>query len=401
MLQVGSKRNSSPSAFTLVSIVFLFSVVIGIIFHTIITPVSLVAQSDLVSFLTGAKIVREGAGGNLFYLNIQHSYQAEIIEPYERDEVLPFKNLAVFSLPFIPLTYLSLRLSYIIFAFFNLIVLGILVYISSNIFARINKIKYWLLIPFIFLPTILSVILGQISIILAFIYLYIYKSIHKKNALLGGVITGLLLIKPQYVIAAPFFLLLSSDKRRFVYGFLIVILVLIIGSIYLSGIDSLLKYPEFLLETENASFGERPQRMFTISSSLFYNLPWEIGYKYSLYLNALFYFLIYLLFLKRYQSVDYRMAFVSATLFSLLFAVHVFEHDLSILLVPIFILMNFAFQRSGRDKKLKLTYATLLFFLPFIVLIISPWVGMLIALAIAMLMLYEEKWLDWIWKTKN
>lgn len=95
------------------------------------------------------------------------------------------------------------------------------------------------------------------------------------------------------------------------------------------------------------------------------------------------------------------LAFVSATLFSLLFAVHVLEHDLSILLVPIFILINFAFQQSGLDRKLKLTYAALLFFLPLIVLIISPWAGTLVALVIAMIMLYEEKGLDWIWKTKK
>ncbi len=384
----------------LIGIVFIISVILAIPYYVLFTRPQLIAQSDLVSFITGAQMLKEGTE-NIYDLQVQHSFQQKVLFPYERDGVLPFKYLPVFSLPFFPLTFLPLRLSYIIFACFNLIVLGAFIYISSNIFTKINKIRYWFLIPFIFLPNILTTLLGQISFILVFIYLYIYKSIRNKNALLGGVITGLLLIKPQYIIAAPFFLILTPDRKRFLYGLAASSLFVIIASIYLSDVKTILNYPDFLLATENASFLERSQRMFTISSSLFYNLPLEIGYNSALYLNAALYLLGYYLFLKRYKLVTVDLAFVSATLFSLLFAVHVLEHDLSILLVPIFILMNLAFQHSGLDRKLKLTYAALLFCLPFIVLIISPWVGTLVALVIAMIMLYEEKGLDWIWKTKK
>lgn len=396
-----SKGNSSSGAFNLVSIVFLSSVIIGIIFHAVNSPGSLVARSDLVSFLTGAKIVSEGASEDLYNLDLQYSIQSNIIAPYKRDDILPFKNFAVFSLPFIPLTYLSLKQSYIIFAFFNLVLLGILVYISSNIFTKINKIKYWLLIPFIFLPNILTTLSGQLSIILAFIYLLIYISIQKKNALLTGAITGLLLIKPQFIIVSLFFFLLVSDKKRFFYGLMGSSLVFILASIYLSDIKAILSYPEFLLATENASFLERSQKMFTVSSSLFYNLPLEISYHYALYLNTAFYILIYYLFIKRYKLIEVDLAFVSATLFSLLFAVHVLEHDLSILIVPVFVLLNYSRRKSKFRRKSALLFAILLFFLPLVILMINPLVGTIITLTIAIILLYEGKGIKRVWKTKN
>ncbi len=375
--------SSSPSV--LVANVFLASIVIGIIFHTTIASRTLVVYSDFVSFLTGAKMVKEGVREDFYDLATQYSYQKEIIKPYDRGGVLPFKNLSIFAIPFIPLTYLAFPTNYKIFAYFNLVLLVIIASLSVKIFNNIRKYKFWYLIPFVFLPSLLTVVLGQISIILSLVVLYIYKFIKSQRPFFAGMLSGLLLIKPQYLIAVPFIFVLTKGKRNYLFGFIFASLAIVLSSIYLSGAEALLSYPSFLLSSENASFANRAQRMFTFSSTLFYLPPiFNLGYKHALYINGGLYFLIYYLYTKRYQRIKVDNAYSSGVLFTLLFGVHVLEHDLSLLLIPILILLN----------NTELNLALILFILPLVILI-SPVAGTLTTFVMATLLLYEKKGTKW------
>ena len=371
----------------IVSIAFLASIIIGLPYFVLFAKEKLIVESDVVSFITGAKMVRSGVKGEIYDLPTQHFYQNQVVAPFVKENALPFKNFPIFILPFIPFTFLPLRLSYIIFAFFNLAILVLFVFVSAKTFKRIKEFRLWFLAPFVFLPNILTIILGQLSIILAFTYLFIYKSLKENKAFLAGVISGFLFLKPQYIVAVPFFLLLAKKRPVFLKGFIIVFLILILSTFLISGPDALLKYPSFLLLTENESFSGHTQRMFTLSSTLYYNPPIKfMSFKAVLILNALLYFLFYYIFIRKYKQIEFSLAFASATIFSLLFAVHVLEHDLAILLVPIMLLINSALYNIARNIKF-IIFASLLFLMPLIVLLVSPVAGTLLSFTAAFILL--------------
>jgi hypothetical protein len=374
----------------IVGCAFLISIVLGLPYFVFFASEKLILQSDIVSFITGALMLREKVGVNTYDLETQLSYQNQIVAPFIKEEVLPFKNFMLFAIPFYPLTRLPLRTSYIDFALFNLILLGILTFKLKTIFRNIKKFRLWFLAPFIFIPNILTVILGQLSIVLFFIYLFIYKYIKEGRGILSGVFSGFLLIKPQYIIAVPFFLMLSKEKRRFLTGFLATSFVIMLSSLLLSGFESILKYPSFLILSENEFFAGNSQRMLTIGSTLHYGLfEGVFNFRKVLYLNFALYILIFVIFLARYRKARLDLSFAAATIFSLLFAVHVLEHDLSILLVPALITLDTGLRYGLRELHLILT--TLIFILPLIVLIVSPLAGTFIALFIAVFLLSQEK----------
>lgn len=374
----------------IVGVAFLASIVIGLPYFVLFAKQKLIVQSDVVSFITGAKMVRSGVKSEIYDLPTQHFYQNQVVAPFVKENVLPFKNFPLFSLPFIPFTFLPLRVSYTIFAFFNLSLLVLFVFVSAKTFNNIRRFRLWFLAPFIFLPNILAIIVGQLSIMLAFFYLLIYKFIKDKNVFFAGVISGLLLIKPQYAISAPYFFILSGNKRDFLKGFLLVVLVLLFSTIFISGFDALLKYPSFLLLTENESFSGHSQRMFTLSSTLYYSLPLKLmSYKGALSLNALLYIIVYCVFIKKKKRINFDYAFASAVILSLLFAVHVLEHDLAILLVPVLLLINSALYNKAINIKL-IIFASLLFLMPGVVLFVSPALGTFLTLGIGLVLLTKK-----------
>jgi len=379
---------------------FLISIIVGLTYTIIFADPKFVVQSDVVSFLTGALMIRNKVGVNLYDLPTQLFYQNQIVSPFVREAVLPFKIFAPFALPFVPLTSLPLKTAYMFFAFLNFALLGLLPHLTAMTLNKLREFRFWYLAPFIFLPSILSVILGQLSIVLAFIYFLIFKFVKDKKEALAGVFSALLLIKPQYVIAIPFFLLLSDNRRSFLKGFLIVFFILILSTLIISSPDALLKYPSFLLLTENEFFSGHSQRMLTVSSTLYYNLPMKLSsYKGALSLNALFYFIVYCIFIKKYKRVNFDYAFASAVIFSLLFAVHVLEHDLAILMVPFLILLNIAVT-DKKNRKTLYILAFLLFLMPQIVLIISPAFGSIMTIFIAITLLYKKTNFGFLWKRK-
>jgi heme/copper-type cytochrome/quinol oxidase subunit 4 len=380
------------SASDIVGIGFLVSIIIGLPYIIFFANPKLIVESDVVSFLTGALMIRNNVGVDTYDLATQLSFQNQIVSPFIKENVLPFKNFAPFALPFVPLTFLTLKSAYIIFAFFNIILLGVLTYYFSKVLKKVKSYRFWFLSPFIFLPSILSVILGQLSIVLTAIYFFVYKFLKEDKSALAGIFSGLVLIKPQYAVSFPFFLLLAKNKGKFISGFLLTFGVILIAAVLLSGVESLSQYPSFLLATENASFGQRSQRMFTLSSTVFYNFPAQpLSYLDTLYINAFLYLGVFYLFIKRYKNLSLDYAFSGATIFSLLFAVHVLEHDLAILLVPVFLLM----------KSNELVFASLLFVLPLIVLIISPALGSVMAIIIALFLLLKKRAPRSSWERKK
>lgn len=372
-----------------ITLVFIASIIIGTThFFFIPRKHSIIAESDFVSYLTAATIIRQGEGARIYDINLQTSVQQGITKPHKKAGLLPFRNLPAVAFLFTPWTYLSLEEGYRLFALLNLSLLGLFTFLLTKVFKSITKLKFWYLLPFIFLPSIHTLLQGRIPIFMSLIVLGIYISIGSKRQFAAGIFSGLILLNPQYALITPFVYLFVKNKPRFLIGFLFSLVSILLVSVYLSGLDSLLSYPQFLLLTERASFGSPPSHVFGLTSALV-SLPLFSSFSYRdiLILNGGLYLVVLFLFFERYKLVRLSQTFASATLFSLVFSPHVLVHGLTILLVPIFIFLNEFFRLKGDKKVFVSLLALLLFLIPIVTWNISARIGTLISFVIAVALL--------------
>ncbi|MCH7641362.1 DUF2029 domain-containing protein [Patescibacteria group bacterium] len=347
--------------------------------------------SDYLSYITGASLVRENQGNKIYDLATQSAYQKEILALRDKEGVLPFKSPPFVAILFLPLTFFSFLTGYKVFAIFNLTLLALLTFLFAKTFPEVRKLSFWFLVPFLYLSSMQTIIAGQISFVTTLIVLALLVFLNSKRVFAAGIVSSLLILKPQYVIAIPFFLLLSKKRKSFMTGFALALMFLILISIAVSGLPALLGYPSYLLSTENPTYGSHLQDMFTLNSTLL-SIPdvERLGYGYSLLINGIFYLAALYLFMRRYTKVSYTQSFISATILFLVFAVHVQSHDLSVLLVPVFLLLHTAVLEKERGKNLILLLALSLFLLPNIIRYISPIAGTLVSLVLAVSFLYLD-----------
>jgi hypothetical protein len=118
----------------IMAVIIIFQISVVAYFSLIAPP----QGSDLLAFLTGGLMVREGLGERLYDLNLQLAFQNQIANKPDNLFLLPFKTLPFFSLIFIPLTLFSFPTSYCLFCFLNLSLIGFFVYLSRKTFTKLN-----------------------------------------------------------------------------------------------------------------------------------------------------------------------------------------------------------------------------------------------------------------------
>ena len=336
----------------------------------------LVIGTDFISYLTGGLMVRKGFGNEIYNLDRQYIFQLKAIEPLDREYVLPFKNPPIVAVLFIPFTFFSVIDSYRLFIVFNFVFLAIITIYLATIFPKINKIHFWYFIPFLYLGSLATVVIGQISFWLVFIFSYAYKALKEKKDFYLGFVLGFILIKPQYIISIPYFFLLSKKRNSFLKGFFLSIIIFIFINFLISGIQPLIEYPRFILATETPFYGSKVDQMITINSVMQSLLkPFGIKNIYSIIINLCLYFASLFIFAKKKLKMRTDYLYIAILILSLLFAVHVNVYDLSILIIAIFILINLAYSKKGKDESFIFTLAFSLFFLPLIIFIFNPFIG--------------------------
>jgi hypothetical protein len=326
----------------LVGCCFLLSLVLALLLVFLNVSWRVVIQSDFLSYYVGAKMVKEGNGKLLYDSSANYLAQEKVTGTSSLRNINTFRPLPFVAALSLPLIWFSYTLAFKVFSIINLFIVIAFGLVSAKIFKQMERYKPLLfLVPLLYLPTISTFQMGQVSLILAFLLLLIYKGFREKKELLVGIFSALLVTKTQYLVFAPFFFLLSDKKLKFAFGFTITFLLLLVISVSVSGIDSVLNYFQFISATENPDFGSWSGDFFTFHAFLI-NSPFSqvISSRVALILNTLAYLLTLFLFSKKHKKIGFDRAFIMATVFSIAFSIHVLRFDLAFLLVPIFILLN-------------------------------------------------------------
>ena len=380
MISVARRRYLS-----LVFVTSFFLALLGVVFFVLSFKDAV--GSDFVSFLTGAKILESGNGENLYDFRTQFEYQKIVTKPLEENSLLPYINVPILALLLVPLTDLSLLNAFKLYTLLILVVVVSISLLVKKIFENLSS-SYWLLLPFVFYPSIGSVFVGQITQILVLVLLLVYKFVRERKAFISGILCSLLMVKFQYIIFSIYIFILVKDRKKYLSGYLLGLTVILLISTVLTNGAFIKDYLNFVFVMQKPQFGIRAEDMFTLHASLsqFYLFSYS-----QLFMVNFFFFLasvgVFWLSVKR-LSLD--RAFLIAIIFTLIFCVHGVNYDYAISIIPIFILINKLKSNIGLEIGEKISLFILLMAPVFFVIQKSFYVSFLL-LATAIFLIKEHR----------
>src|SRR3990167_6363596 len=323
-------KNKNVNLVLLVLYFFIVSIPIIILFKP---TENLLLESDFLNHFVAAKIVKDGKGEKLYDIGFNYQIQEKYIERTDVRNRNGFRLIPASVIIFLPFSFLHPLMAYKYFVYTNYIILVLTSVWLSIQFRDLVRGKPFLgLIPIVFLPVLLSLRMGQTSVILLLLYASLYFLLKKKK------------------------------------WFLLAMLLILSVSLYISGWQTLQKYPEFVLSSEIPKLGSNAALSFTFYGFLLaQNMISKMPREFLIAANLIFYLLALVIFRYRYKEVDREKSFISAVLFSIFFSMHTLAHDLTVTLIPIFIILNLVFLKKEKRKYVSQIIVFFLFFLPSII----------------------------------
>src|SRR3989344_31821 len=326
--------------------------------------------SDFSAFLTSAYIIKDDNAGNLYNLNTQRKYLNEVIKPYKRDEVvLTYRNPPLLAFLFLPYTLTEPILAFKVYVFVSTMV----VFLGIFILTRKLKLKstYFAIIASVFYSTISNLLIGQIGPYLLLVFCLIHVNILENKYTQAGLLSTLLLFKPQFALIIPLILIALRFNKSYLKAILLGSILFVIANILLFGSNPFPEYISFLINTETYSMGTDIEKNYSLLSlfSIFTSNPLSI----TLIVSALLYILFLLLFITVKNNREILL--FTGILIMLPLAVHINLADLIMSLVPMIFLV-FEYNRSRNTKYL---YSVIIVYLiPYIYLANIVWLASLL-----------------------
>jgi hypothetical protein len=359
-------KNSLP--IRIIIVISFIAIFFAIVNEFILAGQRLVSDSrslDFAAFYTGAAMLDHFPGARLYALSLQLSRQHEIAPMMDvKNYPQPFFNPPFFALLFWPLTRLSLGGAYAAWAVINSALLILLGYFATLHLSRtkFQKVRWLLLIigMFIFAPIIVTLLIGQVSILITFLFFLCWTLLKKNREFSSGLVLSLVLIKLQFILL-PVFVFMVQRRYRVVGGILSGITLLFLLSIVLIGWQGLLNYLALLT---SLSIGELSgiyktdlQSQYTLQTSLMIlfrtqtpsaiRMLWIITDTVLILLTCVVWAVRPPL-----QSIEFDLQWILLILATLLTSPHTHFYDLSLLIVPFIVILNIIQSLSVDFKKL-------------------------------------------------
>jgi hypothetical protein len=323
---------------------------------------------DFTIFYTAAHIVHSGQGARLYDDHLQGNFQASFSPRGTelRGSLLPYNHPPFEALLFVPLAGFSYLDAYLIWLAINIVLVCALPFLLRPCLRNLQSISpwLWLLAGFSFFPIFVSLIKGQDSVLLLFLYSLAFMASCRERQQSGGFWIAIGLFK--YNLVLPY-VLLFIRRNRFVTMFAATAVLLILISALITGWAGLLDYPRYVWSAEhnphfvwNNSDGNTPNLRGMISSLL------PLGPAIRQVVTIVASLAILLLAgkvtmkAKAFNPIGFAVALLAAELVSY----HAFVHDLSLLYLPILIALNrvAAPQKVAPGLRKTLIFCSLIFF---------------------------------------
>ena len=307
--------------------IFMFSVMAG-------------GRADFRQLYTAGYMVRIGRGAELYDYNSQTRFQNAVVS--EANVTLPFNHLAYESLLFAPLSLLPYKGAYLAFLAVNVFLLGLCFGLLRSHLDNVAIVFSWLPAALFlgFLPIAAALIQGQDSVLLLTLLIGCFLALEADRQAAAGALCGLGLFKFQIVIPIALLFLLWK-RRRFVVGFALSAFAVGCVSSALVGANGLRSYFHDLLRMSADLSSKADEARYAISPASMANLRGlvygAIGSGRMAFWITLVASLAVLVFAARYRGPD---RFVVAVATSSLISYHLLIHDMTVLALPIFLVID-------------------------------------------------------------
>ena len=327
-------------------------------------------SSDFSIFYTAGFMLRHGGGRGLYNDRNQQAAQEEF-SPQHRGSLLPYNHPPFEGLLYVPLTYVPYLWAYLLWAVLNGLVLAACVHFLRPCLPNLDGFSHLVLalVPFAFFPAAYALMQGQDSILLLGAYCLSYVAFRRQRELPGGFFLALGLFKFHLVLPFAFVLLLRR-KWRAVFGLSLAALAEFLVSWVLVGWQQLESYPRYawLINRRLPAGIIVPNNMPNLRGLL---LGWPMFDPESLWarivlMAASLGLLIWAA--KKWRTDEppgtdsWNSGFSMAVIATFLAGYHGYNQDMSMLLLPLLLGLNYVLGRnfSAPDRTLRIVLGLML-----------------------------------------
>ena|SRR5271170_5819733 len=360
---------------------------------------------DFTIFYTAGKTLREGLGHRLYDGALQYEVQQTFAAGVRiRKGPLPYNHPPFEALIFEPLASLDYPTAYLVWSVINLVILGFLPFLLRRYIPVLARypLFVWLLVLLGFFPVLVALLQGQDVILLLLLNALAFAALKRNADTLAGCWLGLSVFKFQLIL--PLVLLLLCWKRtKVLQSFVVIAAGLAAISVAITGWAGALRYPEFVLHFEK--FMERGGIAVDMP-----NLRGLLeGWSFSGFRGAHVITIALSIGLLVWVSVkgrsrtpssrrldmqfdpEFDLQFSVAMVAAVLASYHAFPYDLSLLVIPVLLVVNYAIETASLQR-----YRNWALMLPVGLLFLTP-VYMLLWIRLDHFNLFATVLLLWTW----
>jgi hypothetical protein len=298
---------------------------------------------DFVLYYSGARILNDGNGAQLYDLQVQREYQKEFgVATQNRD--LPFNHLPYELLALqIPAKF-SFPVAHSLWAAISILLLAV---ILLRLFPFVEARHRWLfaLMLFAYFPTLTALKMGQDSVITTFLLVETFVSLKRNRYAIAGGLLALGLYKPQFVLPMVGIFLLHR-RWSSIFGFLFTGLLLGVLSLTMVGWNGLLGLFSLWLPMMQRGHVVWPELMTNLRGLMYMILGLGGLSGATNILTLALSILAYVVTLRLWpRSADERnelfdLRFALAVVMTALVSFHLYSYDGTLLAIPLIIMLN-------------------------------------------------------------
>jgi len=313
-------------------------------------------RPDFRQIYSSAYMVRTGYGSQLYDYSIQKEFQDKLVS--HQDLALPFIRPAYEALLFSPLSHFSFRQAYLLFAGFNALCLGACFLLLKPWTRNLQAVYPWLPVAMLFgfYPIAWAFVMGQDSVLLLALLIGAFVLLTRQKALVAGLLSGLGLFKFQVLL--PVAVLFVCWRRwRFLCGFGISAALVGFASVWTAGISGTKEYFEYLTSIANpahagVSYPVLWQMMANLHGLVFgLTSTWLPRLWLGLLSLVLAVIVLSWTVCRGMRLAEDANLFLLALPCSILIGHYAFMHDLTVLILPTFVLLDHFLPSESRDAR--------------------------------------------------
>jgi hypothetical protein len=302
-------------------------------------------SADFIQFYGVGRIIRAGHAANIYDYESQAAAQREFTT---NTVPMIFNHPPFEALLFVPLAGLSYPAAFAVWSYLSLATLGLVFFLLKGYGRTFSLAERLILLGGAMIPAIACLMQGQDSFLILLSYTLAFLCLKSEQDFQGGFVLALGLIKPQLVIPFVIVLLLKRNYK-FVTGFCCGGGVLLVVSFMVFGPLAVVSYAKMISQMGGISgrdaFHIYPAAMPNLRGFFYFLLNAKVSAFTISALTIVSSAVLLMWLIARTRDLAMRATekfdadFSAIVLFTLLVSYHLLIHDLSLLILPAFLLL--------------------------------------------------------------